>query len=88
MLSVIAIYAMAQLIVRNLDEEVVRLLRLRAGQEGVSVEEAHRRLLRSVLLEKSAEAPSFKDYLLEMPDAGCNTVFQRSKEVPRTVNFD
>ena len=85
----IASYVMAQLIVRNLEEEVVRLLRLRAGQEGVSVEEAHRRLLRNVLIGKSAETPSsFKDYLLGMPDTGCDTVFQRSKEVPRTVDFD
>lgn len=80
---------MAQLIVRNLEEEVVRLLRLRAGQEGVSVEEAHRRLLRSALLEKAAGTPlSFKEYLLGMPDIKGDAVFQRSKEAPRTVDFD
>lgn len=79
---------MAQLIVRNLEEEVVRLLRLRAGQEGVSVEEAHRRLLRRALLEETAATPpSFKDYLLGLPDAG-EAVFQRSKAAPRTVDFD
>ncbi len=80
---------MAQLIVRNLEEEVVRLLRLRAGQEGVSVEEAHRRLLRRVLLEGATDTPlSFKDYLLGMPDAEGDAVLHRSKEIPRTVNFD
>ena len=80
---------MAQLIVRNLEEEVVRLLRLRAGQEGVSVEEAHRRLLRRALLEESTGIPSsFKEYLLGMPDVECNAFSERSKEMPRTVDFD
>jgi plasmid stability protein len=41
---------MAQLLVRNLDDELVSRLKKRAGGHGVSVEEEHRRILREVLL--------------------------------------
>ena len=40
---------MAQLLVRNIPEEVVRSLKLRAAEQGVSAEEEHRRILQAVL---------------------------------------
>jgi plasmid stability protein len=40
---------MAQLLVRNLDEELARDLKKRAGEHGVSVEEERRRILREAL---------------------------------------
>ncbi|GFK92648.1 hypothetical protein NNJEOMEG_00473 [Fundidesulfovibrio magnetotacticus] len=40
---------MAQLIVRNLDEDLVRLLKQRAAAKGVSVESEHRRILEEAL---------------------------------------
>ena len=53
-LSVLSIAAMeaemATLTVRNLDEDVVRRLRLRAAQNGRSAEAEHRDILRSVLV--------------------------------------
>ena len=50
---------MAQLLVRNLDEEVVRKLRLRAASHGRSVEAEHREILRQAVDE--GERPSFKE---------------------------
>jgi hypothetical protein len=37
---------MAQLLVRDLEDAVVQALRQKAAEEGTSVEEAHRRILR------------------------------------------
>ncbi|MBV8173426.1 MAG: DNA-binding protein [Verrucomicrobia bacterium] len=75
---------MAQLIVRNLEEEVVQALRQKAAEEGTSVEEAHRRLLRSALLSKK-KTKTFKEALLEMPDDGDDSVFERVRKKPREV---
>ena len=75
---------MSQLIVRNLEQEVVRALRQKAAEEGTSVEEAHRRLLRSVLLSKK-KTKTFKEALLEMPDDGDDSVFERVRRKPRKV---
>lgn len=46
---------MAQLLVRNLDEAVVRELRAQAAREQISVEEAHRRVLQRALLPEPTE---------------------------------
>jgi antitoxin FitA len=75
---------MAQLLVRDLDGEVVQALRQKAAEEGTSVEEAHRRLLRSALLSKRS-TKSFKEALLEMPDDGDDSIFRRTKRKPRRV---
>jgi antitoxin FitA len=75
---------MAQLLVRDLEEEVVQALRQRAAEEGTSVEEAHRRLLRSVLLSKKI-TKTFKEALLEMPDDEDNSIFERVKRKARKV---
>lgn len=71
---------MAQLIVRNLEEEVVRRLKRRAGEHGISVEEEHRRILRQVLAEDAMEAAqSFKDFLRTMPDWSDEGLFERDR---------
>ena len=75
---------MAQLLVRDLEEEVVQALRQKAAEEGTSVEEAHRRLLRSALLSKK-NTKTFKEALLEMPDDGDDSVFERVRRKPRKV---
>ena len=75
---------MAQLLVRHLEEEVVQALRQKAAQEGTSVEEAHRRLLRSVLLSKKS-TKTFKEALLEMPDDGDDSIFDRIRREPRKI---
>jgi len=75
---------MAQLLVRHLEEEVVQALRQKAAEEGTSVEEAHRRLLRSVLLSKKS-SKTFKEALLEMPDDGDDSIFERVRSAPRKI---
>lgn len=77
---------MAQLLVRHLEEEVVQALRQKAAEEGTSVEEAHRRLLRSVLLSKKS-SKTFKEALLEMPDDGDDSIFERVRRAPRKIVF-
>ncbi len=63
---------MPQLIVRKLDESIVKRLRQRAAAQGLSVEEAHRRLLRDVLLSPAGGGPAkcFKDHVVAMPSVG------------------
>ncbi|MBW7894269.1 MAG: DNA-binding protein [Opitutaceae bacterium] len=78
---------MPQLLVRNLEPAVVRKLRRQAAAAGLSMEEAHRRLLRKVLLEGEAgSAQDFLSYLRSIPggDAG---EFSRSADKPRRNLF-
>jgi antitoxin FitA len=73
---------MAQLLVRNLEEELVRDLKARAGLHGVSVEEEHRRILREALRSDAVrESRSFWQVLSEMPDGGEDTLFERDRDL-------
>jgi plasmid stability protein len=58
---------MAQLIVRKLEDKVVRRLKERAAEYGVSMEEAHRRILRETLLKKEKPKLSFMEYVAGPP---------------------
>jgi antitoxin FitA len=75
---------MAQLLVRDLEDAVVHALRQKAAEEGTSVEEAHRRILRLALLSKKPKK-GFKEFLLEMPEGGDDHVFERRSSQPREV---
>jgi plasmid stability protein len=56
---------MAQLLVRNIESSLVKELKRRAAERGVSAEEEHRRILTSALLEDSDEFNrSFAAHLL------------------------
>lgn len=57
---------MAQLLVRNLEDELVRALQVRAAQRGRSAEAEHREILKEVLLSKPR--PDFKAFLESMPE--------------------
>ena len=72
---------MAQLIVRELDEAVVRALKVRAAKKGVSAEAEHRAILREVLLGRSSR--SFKDALLAMPDVATDADFALARDIDR-----
>ena len=72
---------MAQLIVRELEESVVRALKLRAAKKGVSAEAEHRTILREVLLRRSSR--SFKEALLAMPDVGTDADFAIERDLDR-----
>jgi plasmid stability protein len=72
---------MAQLIVRELEESVVRALKLRAAKKGVSAEAEHRAILREVLLRRTSR--SFKEALLAMPDVGEDADFAIERDLDR-----
>jgi antitoxin FitA len=74
--------AMAQLLVRGLEKEVVDALRQKAREESISMEEAHRRVLRSLLLNKKS---SFKEALSQMPDDGDDAIFERVRRQRRRI---
>ena len=73
---------MAQLIVRNLDERIVKQLRRRAAERGRSVEAEHREILREALISPR-KVISLKQRLLEMPNVGTDRDFARSKDKGR-----
>lgn len=67
---------MANLIVRNVDEAIVRALKSQAGARGVSAEAEHRRILEEAL---SLPVPRrFEQVLAEMPNVGRDEDFVRS----------
>jgi len=78
---------MSQLLVRDLEPAIVQKLRSQAAALGISVEEAHRRLLRAALF---GDTPGPKDnfiaYLRSVP-SGEDIEFPRSDELPRTVEL-
>lgn len=75
---------MAQLIVRNIDEEIVKQLRRRAVEHGRSAEAEHREILRTALLP-AARGSSIKTLLLQMPNVGSNDDFLRIPDTGREV---
>ena len=78
---------MAQLLVREIEPAVVKQLRSRAAAQGVSVEEAHRRLLRSALMGNNpGPRRNFIEYLRSIP-RGEAVEFPRAADLPRHVAF-
>lgn len=77
---------MAQLIVRNIDQELVRRLKLRAARHGRSMEAEHRDILRQALMAAEA-GETLKDLLLAMPAVGDDTDFARMQDHGREVEL-
>jgi plasmid stability protein len=78
---------MPQLIVRQIEEKVVKKLKEQAGQHGVSMEEEHRRILREALLGTAAKPSSFKEALLAMPNVGRDEDFERGPQIERVADL-
>jgi plasmid stability protein len=74
----------AQLIVRNIDDDLVKLLRLRAAQNRRSAEAEHREILRQAL-RGGADAATFDAFLLEIPNVGDDRDFERVRDKGRKV---
>jgi antitoxin FitA len=68
----------AQLIVRNVDETVVRELKKRAGRRNHSAEQEHREILEQALLRPKRR--SLAEVLAAMPDAGEDADFERRQK--------
>jgi len=77
---------MAQLIVRNLEDTVVRALRERAAKKGRSAESEHREILRDALTS-TRQGSSLKALLGGMPDAGEDGDFARPRSKGRQVRL-
>ncbi len=78
---------MPQLLVRDIESAIVKRLRSRAAAEGVSVEEAHRRVLRAALLGHQAGPPrDFIAYLRAIPQ-GEIVAFPRATDRPRDAGL-
>jgi plasmid stability protein len=73
---------MAQLIVRNLDDELVRALKLRAARKGRAAEAEHREILREALITRR-QPETLKALLLKMPAVGGDADFRRPKDYGR-----
>lgn len=65
---------MANLIAKNISEDIVIALNDRAEQIGMSAEAFNRQLLDETLMEPKKP---FIDVLLEMPDVGWDSDFER-----------
>ena len=73
---------MAQVIVRNVDDDLVRRLKRRAAEHGRSAEEEHR-----LLLEAALRSDRLIDRLRETPDVGSDPDFDRPRDLPRHVEL-
>lgn len=74
---------MADLLVRGVDEEIVRALKERAGRHGRSAEAEHREILAAALARPRRR--SFAEALASMPNVGADVDFERmepGKETP------
>jgi len=69
---------MANLVVRNIDDEIVKALKARAGLEGISAEAEHRKILEAALLRPRKK--SFSEVLLAIPNVGNDSDFQRIQD--------
>jgi plasmid stability protein len=68
--------AVADLLVRGVDDRVVRALKQRAGAHGRSAEAEHRAILAAVLL--SPPRRNLAELLATMPEGGNDTDFERA----------
>jgi plasmid stability protein len=66
---------MANLVVRNLDDNIVQALKERAARHNRSAEAEHRAILEQVLLRPKRR--SFAQVLAAMPDVGRDEDFER-----------
>ncbi len=77
---------MAQLIVRKLEKDLVRQLRVRAARSGRSAEAEHREILREAL-QPGRGTKTLKQRLLEMPAVGTDADFARAPDRGRKVRL-
>ena len=73
------------MIVRRLEEEIVKELKLRAARNGRSAEEEHREILRRAL--RPGPEPSLRELLAAMPKVGEDEDFARSGDRGRDVDL-
>lgn len=77
---------MGQLIVRNVDDELIRALKVRAAEKRRSAEAEHREILRDALAARRSRR-TLEDVLLEMPDVGDAAAFERPRDLGRKTRL-
>lgn len=77
---------MANLIVRNIDDDIADALKQRASRHGISAEAEHRRILEQVLMRPKKK--SFVEVLSQIPDVGEDADFARVADEPVAEIFD
>lgn len=75
---------MAELIVRDVEDELLRELELRAARNGQSAEEELHQILRDTLTTAHS-TKTLKDLLSEMPNVGDDRDFERIQDRGRSV---
>ena len=69
---------MANLVVRNIDDEIVRALKSRAELKGISSEEEHRNILKAALIRPKKK--SFSEVLHANPSVASDSDFERRQD--------
>ena len=69
---------MADLILRNVDEKLIKALKARAGRRGVRAEAEHREILAQALLKSRKR--SFAEVIAAMPNVGKDSDFERIED--------
>ena len=77
---------MPNLLVRGVDESLVRALKERAGAHGVSAEAEHRQILEAALSRPAKR--SLAEVLLDIPDVGQDADFERAQPGGAARVFD
>ncbi len=77
---------MSSLTLHNLDESIVNALKIRAQRHGVSMEAEHRKILETVL--KKAVKPRFAAALMQIPQVGLDSDFERKQDERDKSVFD
>jgi antitoxin FitA len=75
---------MADLLVRGVDQELVRALKEQAGAHGRSAEAEHREILAAALARPRRR--SFAEVLAAIPNVGCDADFERLKSAADAPN--
>ena len=77
---------MANLIVRNIDDDIAKALKKQASLHGISAEAEHRNILKQVLTRPPKK--SFAEVLSEIPDGGNDDDFKRIQDANSRNVFD
>ncbi|MEL6555580.1 MAG: DNA-binding protein [Cyanobacteria bacterium J06621_11] len=77
---------MANLLVRNIDDGIVKALKQRASRHGVSAEAEHRKILEQVLTQPTRKC--FAEVLSLIPTVGKDSDFERVQDETAHNIFD
>ncbi len=77
---------MGNLLVRNIDDDLIRELKSRAGRKGVSAEAEHREILEKAL--RKPQRRSLAEVLRQIPPVGRDSDFERQQDADAPDVFD